>query len=170
MLLLDWIGYSCNPYQAVDQANWAEIPCEYAMCRNCDRFGTCYNTNGTKYFVKEYGVIPKSSSVVQDMMVEIFARGPIACYMYAHSASFDNYTGGIINDSTVYPYVTHAVSIVGWGMENGERKALDMAHILLIFTRYLDRYGLLDRAEFVWNQLGLEWLVQDPSRNQLLAD
>jgi len=53
------------------------------------------------------------------MMAEIYARGPIACSMYAHSDAFDDYRGGIIQDSTVYPYTTHVVSIVGWGEENG---------------------------------------------------
>jgi len=43
--------------------------------------------------------------------------GPIACYMYAHSDSFEDYTGGIITDATQYPGITHVVSLVGWGTD-----------------------------------------------------
>ena len=35
------------------------------------------------------------------MQAEILARGPIACSLYAHSAAFEEYTGGIIADPTV---------------------------------------------------------------------
>jgi cathepsin X len=53
------------------------------------------------------------------MMAEIYTRGPIVCCIYAHSASFENYTGGIIQDPTVYPECTHDISLVGWGTEDG---------------------------------------------------
>ena len=49
------------------------------------------------------------------MMNEIYHRGPITCLMYAHSETFESYTGGIITDTTPYPGITHAVAVVGWG-------------------------------------------------------
>jgi len=106
---------SCAPYLAVDYAMQSELPCQETMCRTCDRFGTCYAINSTKYFVAEYSNV----SGVDAMMAEIYARGPIVCYIFAHSDSFENYKSGIITDPAVYPYITHAISLVGWGEESG---------------------------------------------------
>jgi len=109
---------SCAPYMAVDYAMMSELPCEDTMCRNCDRFGTCFAVpNATKHFVAEWGQLKPFA--LTDMMKEIYARGPILCGIYAHSDSFENYSGGIITDATVYPEITHAISVVGWGSENG---------------------------------------------------
>ena len=46
------------------------------------------------------------------MKAEIAARGPIACYMYAHSKGFEGYSGGIITDTTRYDGITHVVVVV----------------------------------------------------------
>jgi cathepsin X len=106
---------TCLPYAAVDFSNWGENACTERMCRNCDfSTGNCYYINGTKYFVGDYGEV----NGVDAMQAEIYQRGPISCYLYAHSPQFVNYTGGIIDDPTNYTTITHAVSIVGWGIEN----------------------------------------------------
>jgi len=106
-----WLDYSQN----------SELPCSETMCRNCDRFGNCFSVrNATKYYVSEFGNITRNNNgteMVLNMMIEIYARGPISCYMYAHSADFDNYKGGIITNNITYPYITHAISIVGWGQQ-----------------------------------------------------
>jgi len=106
---------TCSPYLAVDQVIWSETPCQYTMCRTCEfSTGDCFNVNATsQYYVSEYGTLPPLN--VSRMMTEIYARGPIVCSMYAHSEGFLNYKGGIINDTTVYPYTTHDISITGWG-------------------------------------------------------
>jgi len=106
---------TCAPYMAVDYEYNSESPCIDTMCRACDRFGVCSYVNGTKHFAAQYGSI--AANALTDMMSEIWARGPIVCGMYAHSPSFENYTGGIIVDPTKYPYTTHDVSIVGWGSD-----------------------------------------------------
>lgn len=52
-------------------------------------------------------------------MNEIYQRGPIACSIGA-TPELHNYTGGIFEDKTVFPNSTnHAVSVVGYGVENG---------------------------------------------------
>jgi hypothetical protein len=59
----------------------------------------------------------------QEMQKEIYARGPIACSLYAHSSAFEQYHGGVIKDDTVTPAMgtTHVVAIVGWGTtSNGQ--------------------------------------------------
>ena len=37
--------------------------------------------------------------------------------VYAHSDSFEDYTGGVITDATPYPGITHVVALVGWGTD-----------------------------------------------------
>lgn len=103
---------TCSPYRGVDYGYWAEKPCGEIMCRSCDRFGTCKFINGTKYYVGEYGSITGED----EMKAEIYARGPIACSVYAHSPAFEDYTGGIIKDPTAYNSTTHVVALTGWGV------------------------------------------------------
>jgi len=109
---------TCAPYMGVDFAYSSELPCNETMCRQCDRFGNCYSLpNVTRYYTSEWAALPSRNTTA--MMQEIYNRGPIACYVYAHSNSFEYYKSGIIVDPTVYPYITHAISIVGWGFESG---------------------------------------------------
>ena len=104
---------TCSPYMGEVFTNWGELPCQERMCRKCDRFGSCGFTNGTVYHVSEYG----SVTGVDEMMAEIYTRGPIACSVYAHGDSFDKYTGGVIRDPTDYNETTHDIVLTGWGVE-----------------------------------------------------
>ena len=106
---------TCSPYMGVAQTNWGEgRECIQRMCRQCDIYGTCKFVNGTVYNISEYGSVTGE----KEMMAEIYARGPIACSLYAHSKYFTEYKGGVINDPTPYNTTTHVVAIVGWGMDN----------------------------------------------------
>mmetsp|Transcript_25663 Transcript_25663/g.41485 ORF Transcript_25663/g.41485 Transcript_25663/m.41485 type:complete len:274 (-) Transcript_25663:564-1385(-) len=106
---------SCIPYTGQDLSNWAEMDCSRRLCRNCDRFGTCsfmaMGSNPT-FGVDEYGSVQGEVP----MMKEISARGPIACLLWAHSDSFENYKGGVITDTKKYGNgtITHAVVILGY--------------------------------------------------------
>ncbi len=106
---------TCSPYMGVDDNYWGELSNQEIMCRSCDRFGSCSFVNGTMYHIEEYGVVHG----VAEMMNEIYNRGPIACSVYAHGKSFEEYTGGIIQDSTQYNETTHVVTITGWGGGGG---------------------------------------------------
>lgn len=105
---------TCSPYAGVVFTNWAELPCQKRMCRNCDIFGQCGFVDGPVYHVSEYGSIMGESQ----MMAEIFARGPIACSVYAHGESFEKYTSGVIQDPTPYNTTTHVITITGWGVDS----------------------------------------------------
>ena len=112
---------TCMPYKGVDHANWGEVPCADRLCRRCDRFGTCHflpRNETPSVQVEEHGVV----TGVAAMKAEIAARGPIACYMYAHAPAFEHYAGGVISDTTRYKGITHVVVVVGWGKDaaNGE--------------------------------------------------
>ena len=103
--------------------SWGEKGYEVYLCRTCDRFGDCnyIDPNPDLVFaVEEYGEINVhhlngSLSMVQSMQQEIYSRGPIACLMYAHGDSFENYKGGILTDHTQYNGTTHYIALIGWG-------------------------------------------------------
>ena len=52
------------------------------------------------------------------MMNEIYQRGPISCAV-AVTNELRNYTSGVFEDKTGRTDEDHAVSITGWGEENG---------------------------------------------------
>lgn len=54
------------------------------------------------------------------MMQEIYQRGPIACGI-AVTDDLRKYTGGIFEDKTGRMEITHDISIVGYGVENGTK-------------------------------------------------
>jgi len=107
---------TCQPYEADDAIEC--IP--FNVCRNCN-FNLdnpkedCFaQTNYTTYFVDEFGPL----SGENDMMNEIYNRGPISCGVAVTSA-FVNYTGGIFNDTTGDTTITHEISVAGWGVQQG---------------------------------------------------
>ncbi len=97
---------TCMQYAATDMAC---TPIN--TCRTCvPGTGVCSAvTNYTKYFASQYG----SVSGEQNMMAEIYARGPISCGVDA--SVIENYTGGIFYDKTGADSIDHIISVVGWG-------------------------------------------------------
>lgn len=59
--------------------------------------------------------------------------------MYAHSDSFEDYTGGVITDATAYPGITHVVALVGWGTD--EASGLDYWAVRNSFGTYWGEQG-----------------------------
>ena len=100
----------CMRYQAID------MECnDMNLCRDCHMGEGCFAVkNYTKVYVEEYG----SVSGEEDMMKEIYARGPITCGI-ADPQSFKDYTGGIYKDETGASAISHAIEVAGWGEENG---------------------------------------------------
>ena len=87
------------------------------ICRDCQMDQGCFAVkNYTKYYVEEYGNVNGE----ENMMKEIYARGPITCGI-AVPQSFMDYTGGIYKDESGDVEKVHAISVVGWGEENGEK-------------------------------------------------
>lgn len=85
------------------------------VCENCLPSKGCFPQKSyDKYYVSEVG----TTLGEQQMMAEIYARGPIACSV-AVTDGFLKYSGGIFDDKTNATDVDHAISIVGWGEENG---------------------------------------------------
>jgi len=104
---------SCSNYQA---KGWdTGVGCDAQIkCKNCWPGNKCaVPPTYPIYSVSEYGNVKGE----QDMMNEIYQRGPIVCAL--DSRGLHDYTGGIINDQTGRKELNHAVSIVGYGEENG---------------------------------------------------
>jgi len=107
---------TCQPYEAYD-ANECD---PFNICRNCDYNLNnpklyCYaEKNFTKYFVDEFGPL----SGEDNMMSEIYSRGPISCGI-AVTPAFENYTSGIFNDTTGDTTIDHEISVTGWGVQGG---------------------------------------------------
>jgi len=110
---------TCNPYLACSKESKeglcpsGDFTCTPEnVCRTCSTFsdmgGHCsgldHYPNAT---VAEHGDIQGADAMAK----EIFARGPIACGIYA--APILNYTGGIA--SMKGEGVDHIISVVGWG-------------------------------------------------------
>ncbi|TYZ57012.1 hypothetical protein PybrP1_003278 [[Pythium] brassicae (nom. inval.)] len=87
------------------------------VCANCTPDKGCFpQPSYDKYFVSEFG----TTLGEQQMMAEIFARGPIACSV-AVTPAFEAYTGGIFDDKTNATDVDHAISVVGWGEDRSTK-------------------------------------------------
>lgn len=116
---------SCMNYAAVDgkpEFNADSTPS--GNCMTCSTFGVpCANIdqypNAT---VTEYGTV----SGEQEMMNEIFARGPIGCGVNA--VPILNYTGGVFTHDMqpLINTVDHEVAVVGWGVDENGVKYWDM--------------------------------------------
>ena len=98
---------------------------DFNICRDCGHDYPCHAVqNYTKYYVEEYG----SVSGEENMMKEIYARGPITCgiavpdevsVLSSHHKQLLAYTGGIFRDRTGTQELEHAISVAGWGEEDG---------------------------------------------------
>jgi len=86
------------------------------LCQACGWDGGC---NWMKqgefdyYSAQDYGEVLGP----EQMMAEIYARGPIACSVNSSPDSFDLYKGGVIDDPTKFNDTDHVVAITGWGVD-----------------------------------------------------
>jgi len=85
------------------------------MCKDCHPHADCFVPD--QYYV--YGVDQYSDLTGEEnMLQEIYQRGPIACGIAVPDA-LENYTSGIFWDKTGDTDIVHDISVVGFGVENG---------------------------------------------------
>ena len=77
-------------------------------------FGTAAVAKYPKITISEYGSVKGDDNI----MSEIYARGPVSAYINANC--IEDYTGGInMYDTCNAFYTNHAIQLNGWGTENG---------------------------------------------------
>jgi len=108
---------TCSIYRARGHDNGQECS-PITVCENCSPGKTdCFVPD--KYYVyhtDEYGHVAGE----ENMMQEIYQRGPIACGIAVPDA-LENYTSGIFEDTTGDLNIVHDISVVGWGVENNTK-------------------------------------------------
>jgi cathepsin X len=100
---------TCSPFQGKGHTNG--LTCNAEMkCRNCKPWTTCWAQERSKiYGLKEFGNLQGE----QQMMNELFQRGPITCGV-AVTSQFMNYTKGIFQGQSDNSTINHDISVVGW--------------------------------------------------------
>ena len=107
---------TCSPYQARGHTNGLGCT-EDILCKNCNPSDGCWIPEKWDYYtVDEFGPLPNDEAAI---MNELYQRGPVTCGIDA--AYILDYNGGIINVNTTEYSIDHAVSIVGYGVENGTK-------------------------------------------------
>lgn len=136
--IIDCSGMGCSGGDSNAAHKWIhdnggipDITCQQYQAKNgnCTAMNTCMNCGGApcwpvkdypKIKVLEYGPVTGDTHI----QMEIFARGPVSCYIdasvlgYVTAAGVSGYSGGVCNYTTT-PRVDHAIQIAGWGEEGG---------------------------------------------------
>lgn len=107
---------TCSIYRARGLDN-GQVCSAMNVCRNCSPGEACFVPDQyLVYGVDEYGEV----SGEQNMLQEIYQRGPIACGIAVPQA-LEDYTGGIYCDDTGNMDIVHDISVVGYGEEDGQK-------------------------------------------------
>lgn len=107
---------TCSIYRARGHDN-GQVCSAMNICRNCSPGEACVVPDKyLVYGVEEFGTVSGETN----MMQEIAQRGPIACGI-AVPQTLEDYTGGIYCDDTGDMEIVHDISVVGYGVENGQK-------------------------------------------------
>lgn len=108
---------TCSIYRARGHDNGVECSA-MTKCRNCNPGEACFVPDKYRvYGVEEYGEVKGE----ENMMQEIYQRGPIACGIAVPQA-LDDYTGGVYCDDTGDMEIVHDISVIGYGVtDDGEK-------------------------------------------------
>lgn len=103
---------TCSIYQSRGHNNGLECS-DSIWCRTCDELECRVPERYTKYYVEEYGRVYGELDIIRELQ-----RGPIVCSIDANNA-FHSYKKGVFSDNETQIDINHAISIVGYGEENG---------------------------------------------------
>jgi len=98
---------TCQNYQATGNGTQCT---PMNICRQCNSKGCWAVEDPPLWYVEEHGQVYGE----RQMMAEIVARGPIGCTI-AWPTFADEYTGGILNDTTGARGFDHDVEVAGYG-------------------------------------------------------
>lgn len=115
---------SCMPYQACSSDS-KEGSCGLGQwrcsaintCRTCSNSGKSGSHCAPIHFFPNASISQFGSVSGEDqMMSEIFARGPIACHIA--STPLHHYTRGILDAPNATRLFDHVISVYGWGIDS----------------------------------------------------
>eukprot|EP00345_Euplotes_harpa_P019301 CAMPEP_0168341128 /NCGR_PEP_ID=MMETSP0213-20121227/14478_1 /TAXON_ID=151035 /ORGANISM="Euplotes harpa, Strain FSP1.4" /LENGTH=596 /DNA_ID=CAMNT_0008347503 /DNA_START=152 /DNA_END=1942 /DNA_ORIENTATION=- len=116
---------SCEQYIAHNIDRDQDVCSDFNVCRDCSGpppkknetgFDHCWAVkNYRHYYASGY----RSVSGADNMKKEIALHGPIACGISV-TDKFEEYSGGIYEEFSFFPMINHIISVVGYGVENGE--------------------------------------------------
>lgn len=108
---------TCSIYRARGLDNGQECSA-MNVCRDCTPGNACVVPDSYHvYGVDEFGHV----SGEENMMQEIYQRGPIACGIAVPEA-LEEYTGGVFCDETGDMEIVHDISVVGYGVTDDGQK------------------------------------------------
>ena len=123
------------------------------VCEDCSPQGNCSVIKDfPKFGVKEFGRVQG----VKQMKAEIFARGPIACYLNAdpiHAWGFGPHKKEIFSGCPDCDSINHLISVVGWGHDATSK--MDYWVVRNSWGEYWGDLGYF-RLKMGDNQLGME--------------
>ena len=115
---------SCEQYIAHNVEKSSDVCSDFNVCRDCKGpapatnetgFDNCWAvTNYKHYYVSGY----RSVSGAKEMKKELALYGPLGCGVSV-TDKFEDYKGGIYEESKLFPMINHEISVVGYGVENG---------------------------------------------------
>lgn len=106
---------TCQLYEATGH-DTGKTCLEIDICKDCNHDRECFAVEDyDKYTVSEYGRVVDEENI----MAEIYARGPVTCSVACPDDFYYNYTGGIYHDYSGSKARDHSISVIGWGEENG---------------------------------------------------
>ena len=114
----EWMHYNevtdetCSIYRAKG-LDMGQVCSAMNVCRDCSPGEACRVPDSYYvYGVDEFGEVTGE----QNMMQEIYQRGPIACGIAVPEA-LEEYTGGVFCDETGDMNIVHDISVVGYGVD-----------------------------------------------------
>jgi len=117
-------GSSCKPYEFKACAHHVPATATYPECPSSEYSISCAKTCSESKYAKSYSDDKVNGGTVQSVssvsgMVTALAKGPLSVAITVYS-DFPTYKSGVYKHTTGQELGGHAVSIIGYGTENGQ--------------------------------------------------
>jgi len=90
---------------------------EYPYTSGAGQSGSCLQKGKPAVYVSSYTNVPRNSA---KQLLAAIAQGPVSVTVEADTATFQGYTGGILNSAKCGTNLDHAITAVGYGTKDGQ--------------------------------------------------
>jgi C1A family cysteine protease len=91
---------------------------EYPYTSGSGNSGTCQRRGTPQVYVESVAIVPSNSS---EQLIAAIYQGPCSVTVAAEAPAFMGYRGGIVNTPSCGTQLDHAITGVGYGVENGQQ-------------------------------------------------